>query len=421
MTIPLADIVYWSTIDHPPICLNESNAATLVYPHHWQRLKEFCVSDTRPNLIDNSSEYSPELYRELLCADIPLLDVRAPIEFSHGAFPCATNRPLLDDEQRRLVGTCYKKHGQSAAIALGERLLNDELRAERVAQWTNWVAHNPNGYLYCFRGGQRSKIVQEWLKNAGVICPRVPGGYKAMRRFLFESIAAIPQQKEIVLIAGATGSGKTDIIEQLPNAADLEGHASHRGSAFGNKVKAQPTQIDFENGLAIDLLRLPSTVGTLYLEDEGQAIGSLSIPIALYAAMKKAPIVHIDESVDTRTSRILNDYIINNLQDFEQENSITAFLGFREYLLTSLAKIQRRLGGERYQQIKAIMESALATQESSGATQQHSEWIERLLRDYYDPMYHYQLKKNSERIIFKGNTQEFWCWHLARYYMPKKT
>jgi tRNA 2-selenouridine synthase len=377
------------------------------------------VSDTPPTTISNSSEYNPELYRELLCDGIPLLDVRAPVEFSHGAFPRSANRPLLDDEQRRLVGISYKEHGQGAAIALGETLLNNKLRSERVAQWADWIECNPNTYLYCFRGGLRSQIVQEWLQEAGISCPRVPGGYKAMRRFLLESIDAIPQQKDIVLIAGATGSGKTEIIEQLPNAADLEGHARHRGSAFGNKVKAQPSQINFENGLAIDLLKLPSTARTLYLEDEGQAIGSLSVPITLYAAMKKAPIVHIDEPVDTRAKRILNDYIINNLQDFEQQDPLTAFGGFREYLLTSLGKIQRRLGGERYQQIKAIMESALTTQEVSGATEQHSEWIDRLLRDYYDPMYLYQLKKNSERIIFKGNTQEFWSWHKSSDTRPR--
>ena len=58
-------------------------------------------------------------FRTLFLKDIPLLDVRAPVEFNKGAFPCATNIPLLDDEQRHVIGTRYKEQGQDAAIALG--------------------------------------------------------------------------------------------------------------------------------------------------------------------------------------------------------------------------------------------------------------------------------------------------------------
>ena len=35
-------------------------------------------------------------YHDLFVNDVPLLDVRAPVEFAHGAFPLATNLPLLD-------------------------------------------------------------------------------------------------------------------------------------------------------------------------------------------------------------------------------------------------------------------------------------------------------------------------------------
>jgi len=39
-------------------------------------------------------------YLELFVNDIPLMDVRAPIEFDRGAFPNTANIPLLDDHQR---------------------------------------------------------------------------------------------------------------------------------------------------------------------------------------------------------------------------------------------------------------------------------------------------------------------------------
>ena len=42
-------------------------------------------------------------FDDLLAGDRPLLDVRAPAEFAAGALPAATNLPLLEDEERRLV------------------------------------------------------------------------------------------------------------------------------------------------------------------------------------------------------------------------------------------------------------------------------------------------------------------------------
>ena len=51
---------------------------------------------------------------------VPLMDVRAPIEFRRG--PGATNLPLLDDAQREVIGRTYKEAGRDAAIALGHRL-----------------------------------------------------------------------------------------------------------------------------------------------------------------------------------------------------------------------------------------------------------------------------------------------------------
>ncbi|MGL5908167.1 MAG: tRNA 2-selenouridine(34) synthase MnmH, partial [Shewanella sp.] len=56
-------------------------------------------------------------YRDIFVTQRPLMDVRAPIEFLRGAFPNATNLPLMNDSERERVGTCYKQQGQQAAIA----------------------------------------------------------------------------------------------------------------------------------------------------------------------------------------------------------------------------------------------------------------------------------------------------------------
>ena len=43
-------------------------------------------------------------FKQIVLNQIPLIDVRAPIEFEKGAFPNAINLPILNDEQRCLIG-----------------------------------------------------------------------------------------------------------------------------------------------------------------------------------------------------------------------------------------------------------------------------------------------------------------------------
>ncbi len=121
------------------------------------------------------------------------------------------------------------------------------------------------------------------------------GGYKAMRRFLLESLDAQLARQPLWVLGGRTGCAKTRVIRQLDNAVDLEGLAHHRGSAFGRRPGGQPTQIDFENRLAIDLLRLADRgVGRVVAEDESKLIGRCFLPTRLQARLD-APRVLIEE------------------------------------------------------------------------------------------------------------------------------
>ena len=53
---------------------------------------------------------------------MPLLDVRAPIEFQKGAMPNSHNAPILDDQERAQVGLAFKTLGNAAATKLGHEL-----------------------------------------------------------------------------------------------------------------------------------------------------------------------------------------------------------------------------------------------------------------------------------------------------------
>ncbi|VVP65447.1 tRNA 2-selenouridine synthase [Pseudomonas fluorescens] len=343
-------------------------------------------------------------YRDLFLNDRPLMDVRAPVEFSKGAFPGAVNLPLMNDQERQRVGTCFKQHGQQAAIELGHQLVSGAIKAERIQAWAGFARAHPDGYLYCFRGGLRSQIVQQWLKaEAGLDCPRVAGGYKAMRHFLMNTVDQAVAQCDFVLLGGMTGTGKTEVLTQLPDGLDLEGHANHRGSSFGKRATGQPTNIDFENRLAVDLLKKRAHgIEHFVLEDENRAIGRCALPLPLYQGMQQYPMVWLEDSLQGRVERILRDYVVDLCAEFIHVHGDEGFVLFSERMLDSLNNVRKRLGGERHRRLMLVMEDALAEQGRSGTVEVHRGWIEALLVEYYDPMYAFQREKKGARIEFAG-------------------
>ncbi|MFJ2710421.1 tRNA 2-selenouridine(34) synthase MnmH [Pseudomonas sp. NPDC087346] len=346
-------------------------------------------------------------YRDIFLNDRPMMDARAPIEFAHGAFPGVVNLPLMNDHEREQVGTCYKQHGQQAAIALGERLVSAEVREQRIQGWVEFARAHPDGYLYCFRGGLRSQIVQQWIKEQGGIdYPRVGGGYKAMRTFLLDTVDQAVADCDFVLLGGMTGIGKTEVLVQLKNGVDLEGHANHRGSSFGKRATGQPTNIDFENRLAVDVLKKRADgFDQFVLEDESRVVGSCALPLPLYRAMQVAPMVWLEDSLDNRVERILQDYVVDLHAEFVAMYGENGFALYAERLIASLNNIQRRLGGERHQRMFLQMEEALAEQARNGSVELFRDWISVLLREYYDPMYVFQREKKGGRIEFAGERE----------------
>ena len=342
-------------------------------------------------------------FRELILEQKPLIDLRAPAEFLKGSLPNAVGLPLLNDEERKAVGTCYKHNGQKAAIALGHKLVSGTTKSERVEAWVAFVRQHPSAGLYCWRGGLRSEVVQQWLAEQGCVVPRVQGGFKAVRNFLLTQIDHLADNSRLVLIGGRTGVGKTDLLAELPNTVDLEGLAHHRGSAFGNRSRPQPPQIDFENDLAAAwIARSGGEPGTFVMEDEGKFIGRCRLPPRLIAAFGRADLLILECEFSERVARINRDYVSGLLAELQTEGHDDPFSIFRQSLLGSLARIKKRLGLERYGEVAALMSTALDIHENQGTTDAHDDWIAQLLTQYYDPMYDYQIKKRTNRVIGSG-------------------
>lgn len=348
-------------------------------------------------------------YRSLLLNDIPLLDVRAPVEFDQGAFPLAENFPLINNQEREDIGIRYKDRGQDAAIKLGYELVRGKIKSQRISHWQNFFEQHPHGVLYCFRGGMRSKISQQWIyEQTGVIYPRIKGGYKAMRRFLIDELETSSRLIKPIMLGGRTGIGKTILLQELKQQIDLEGIYHHRGSVFGKHVTPQPSQIDIENRLSIELLKLLSRQHTqIVLEDEGTNIGSRLIPNVLFQRMKQSPLILLEASIDERIDITFEEYIIESLAEHQRYNGDEAgFKSWSEQLQLSIDKIQRRLGGVRYKQLKTLLAEAIQQQISTGNADSHKEWIKVLLVDYYDPMYDFQTEKKLDRVIYRGSQKD---------------
>lgn len=347
-------------------------------------------------------------YRAILATDTPVIDVRAPIEFTQGAMPAAINLPLMDDEERAAVGTCYKRQGPEAALALGHQLVCGEVREQRINAWREAAQAHPQGYLCCARGGQRSHIAQAWLKEAGIDYPLIAGGYKALRQAAIQATEE-EVQKPIILIGGCTGSGKTLLVSARPDGIDLEGLARHRGSSFGRTLRAQLSQASFENHLAVVLLKKETP--RWVLEDEGRTIGSNHLPACLRERMADSPVAVIEDPFDIRLERLREEYFLRMHHDFSAAyGDETGWQEYADYLHQGLFAIRRRLGLQRFAELTALLDAALEVQRRTGSTDAHFSWLTPLLEEYYDPMYRYQLSKKAQKIVFRGTYDEMAEW-----------
>ncbi|MBD3800645.1 MAG: tRNA 2-selenouridine(34) synthase MnmH [Campylobacterales bacterium] len=347
-----------------------------------------------------------DAFRSIVLENRPLIDVRAPVEFEKGAFPGAVNLPLMTDEERHLIGIRYKEAGNAAAVALGRQLVGPH-KHERIEAWADFVKAHPDAWLYCFRGGQRSQIAQAWLEEAGVTLPRLKGGYKAFRHFLMAESERISGEADTLIISGRTGTGKTLLIHRLENAVDLEGIANHRGSSFGRHITPQPSQINFEDRLAYALIRHESAHHRhLVIEHESRNVGRVYIPKPIYDNFLEGGLIILTATLDERVEVTFDEYVTHAMEEYRIMFSDQPERHWFEDANAGIDRIKRRLGDERFRQIKQLFAAAFAEQLSSGETEQHKPWIRMLLRDYYDPMYDYQIAKSPVPVLFRGNADE---------------
>lgn len=346
-------------------------------------------------------------FRSIVLNNTDLLDVRADIEYVKGAFVTTTNIPILSDEERHLVGTEYKKNGHAAAVLLAQNLIKEEGKQERVTQWLEYLDSHPNALLYCFRGGERSGITQAWLKESGRDIVRLKGGYKAFRNFLMEESLRISKAHKTIIIGGYTGSGKTILLNKIKNSIDLEGIANHKGSSFGNNVSIQPSQINFENNLAYQLIQFEAKeYKEVVIEHESHNIGRAFIPKEVYLNLMDGEMIILERPITERIMVSYDEYVLKAQENYIVTYGDAGIAKWTEDVSKGLSKIKKRLGDENYNDINTIFISASDAQDKAQKEELYKKFIGELLEKYYDPMYQFQIEKSTIPLLFKGNEEE---------------
>jgi tRNA 2-selenouridine synthase len=335
----------------------------------------------------------------------PVIDVRSPAEYNHAHIPGAYSLPLFTNEERAAVGTAYKQESREKAIKIGLDYFGPKMRkmVEEVegliGNWRQAIS-NKNQVeksnnlpiancilVYCWRGGMRSGAVAWLLDVYGFKVYTLVGGYKKFRNHVLDTFK---EKHNFNIIGGYTGSGKTELLNELSNlnepVIDLESIAGHKGSAFGNiGLPKQPTQEMFENVLAEKLIeirsqksevgnslnpnlilpvsdtpledknqkleirslksgivnyptsdfRLPNSddlrphTSSIWLEDESQRIGQVNIPHELWKTMRTSPVYFLDIPFEERLKHIVEGY--GQLD--------------KTQMIEAIGRIQGRLGG----------------------------------------------------------------------------
>ena len=310
--------------------------------------------------------------------DAIYIDVRSPKEYAEDHIPGAVNLPILDDEQRRIVGTLYKQQGKEEASRKGVELVLPELG--RKLDGLRILEKKGTLVLYCWRGGLRSKSMADLASASGISVKRLIGGYKEYRKTVIrelESIALPP----FYTLYGLTGTGKTEIIKLLEmrgvHVLDLEGLANHRGSVFGSVgLGEQPSQKRFDSMLLKQLKMIPTDAPTV-VEGESKRIGKLFIPQNVFDHLVSSRKILVYDSVASRARRIINEY---------------ATIQTKDELIGAVKQLERRIGkNNAVRYIKAIEE------------EDYQMVVEELLVKYYDPLYNHPAKPSDAYFASVGS------------------
>lgn len=306
-----------------------------------------------------------------------IIDVRSPTEFAEDHLPGAVNWPVLDDDERRIVGTLYVQDSPLAARKLGATLVARNI-ATHIERRVQGQPREWQPLVYCWRGGQRSGSLAWFLGQIGFRTTQLAGGYKAFRALVRGDLDTLPARFDFTVVAGRTGSAKTRLLqalaEQGAQVLDLEALACHRGSVLGGlRDRPQPTQKRFDTLLWRSLHGF-DPARPVFVESESKRIGSLQLPEALVQRMRlHGRCVRVQMGEAARIELLLQEYGFF-------AHDVEPFCG----LLDALVELQGRGRVARWQ--------------GMARAGQWADLFAELMREHYDPLYERSMQRHFARL-----------------------
>ena len=314
-----------------------------------------------------------------------IIDVRSPLEYEEDHIIGSINCPVLNDQERIIVGTIYKKESTFKA-----KIIGSSLTARNIAKHIEEKFINQQGswqpLVYCWRGGQRSKAFSIILSEVGWRTFQLEGGYKKYRNEVINFLNRIGSKLKIILISGKTGSAKTKILQNIKlqggQILDLENLANHKGSLLG-KIPGlkQPSQKLFESKLYHQIKQLDLRKN-VYIEAESSKIGNIHIPKTIWAKMIVSPRIEIQADLELRSSFLLKDY------RYMCENP--------ELIKPIIYGLKNRLSKKLINDWLELITKKL--------------WLDltkSFLENHYDPSYSSNTIKNDRKVIKKIQAKSF--------------
>src|SRR6266487_1339836 len=294
-----------------------------------------------------------------------VIDVRSPAEFALDHVPQAVNCPVLDDAERAQIGTLYKQVSPFDAKKAGAALVSKNI-ARHIEERFRGRGHSWRPLVYCWRGGQRSAAMAHVLREIGWDAATLEGGYRAYRREVMAQLEILPARFRFRVVCGATGSGKSRLLEALAaqgaQVLDLERLACHRGSLLGDLPgEPQPSQKMFDS-LVWGALKRLDAARPVFVEAESKKIGQLQVPAKLLERMREGECLRLEAPVPERVRFLIEEY---------------------RHLLEEPAALKEKLQCLTSRYGRAVIERWLA-QTDSGAW---GELVVDLLVIHYDPSY----------------------------------
>lgn len=309
-------------------------------------------------------------YEETKKEDI-FIDVRSKKEFDDFHIPSSINFPILNDEERKIVGTLYDNGSRREAKRSAIRFVSSKLLS--LEDLIN--EYNSNRViLTCQRGGYRSTTAASLFFSLGYNVYKLQGGIKAYRHFINERLNDRLKKINLITLYAPTGSGKTIILRKLKKLGypviDLEKLANHMGSNLGSVGLGEPnTQKMFESLLFLNT----ENPDLFFIEGESKRIGNVVMPEILYQKIVDSKKIYLETPMDLRVKNLVNTYVKN---------------GSLDELNEGIKKLSKYLGRETNKSLINYMDN-----------DDYENAARILCEKYYDHNYNFSPDENTEVIL----------------------